>query len=126
LTMVSKTQLKTLVCKHHGAGPHAKRASTYGERWRCKRCEYAGVKRRRKQVKERLVKLLGGACERCAYSKCLRALSFHHRERLSKEFGLSKHWNRSWARLVQEARKCVLLCSNCHMEIEDELENTGA
>jgi hypothetical protein len=119
-------ELKTLECKHHGNGPHVLRIDAKGERWRCKRCEYAGVKRRRKRVKERLVQLLGGACERCSYSRCLRALSFHHRDRLTKEFSLARNANFAWDKLVAEAMKCVLLCSNCHMEIEDELESAGA
>jgi len=116
-----------LQCRIHGLCAHALRPASPGKgpRWRCAKCEYAGVKRRRKKIKEKLVQLLGGVCERCSYSKCLRALSFHHRDRGAKEFSLSANSNLAWARLVTEVRKCALLCSNCHMEIEDGLATLG-
>ena len=47
------------------------------------------------------------------------ALEFHHYEPGKKAFALSlRGITRSIAKLRQEARKCVLLCSNCHSEVE--------
>jgi hypothetical protein len=49
----------------------------------------------------------------------LAALEFHHVDPSAKEFGLAHRGARSIERLRAEARKCVLLCSNCHAEIEN-------
>jgi hypothetical protein len=47
------------------------------------------------------------------------ALEFHHIDPATKEFGVSRSGvTRSIARSRAEARKCVLLCSNCHAEVE--------
>ena len=60
----------------------------------------------------------GGACERCGYSKCLRALTFHHREPHLKLFKVSNGNTGSWTvtALKAEAEKCDLICANCHAE----------
>jgi hypothetical protein len=61
----------------------------------------------------------GGCCAICGYARCLRALEFHHRDPAQKAFGVALHGvTRSLARARAEAAKCVLLCSNCHMEVE--------
>ena len=61
----------------------------------------------------------GGKCELCGYNKNYAALTFHHREIGSKNFNLSQGFCRmhSIERLRKEANKCILLCSNCHMEL---------
>lgn len=110
---------KTLICKIHGKTPFGKR-SDRTERWRCKRCEYEALKRRRKKLKEMLVQEFGGKCIRCGYSKCLRALGFHHRNPEEKKFGFQMKHSTKWNTLLEEAQKCDLLCANCHMEVEDE------
>jgi hypothetical protein len=47
------------------------------------------------------------------------ALEFHHVELAEKRFSLSHRGvARSLARARDEASKCVLLCSNCHAEVE--------
>ena len=74
------------------------------------------VKIRKSRIKDRCVKYLGGACEDCGYAKCLRAMTFHHRDSSSKEKELSQILDWSWNKIVQELDKCVLLCFNCHME----------
>jgi hypothetical protein len=61
----------------------------------------------------------GGACAICGYDRCPAALEFHHVTPSEKQFGLSLNGvARSLERSREEARKCVLLCSNCHMEVE--------
>jgi len=77
-----------------------------------------GLKRRRD-----LYKLYGDKCSICGYGKCPRALSFHHKDRGTKKFGLTLNniWSKPWKIILEEARKCILLCSNCHMEVEDEI-----
>ncbi len=72
-----------------------------------------------------LIAYKGGKCERCGYDKSSRALEFHHLNPSEKDFGISKVLTRSIQSLKEEADKCVLLCSNCHAEVHDELFNQG-
>jgi 5-methylcytosine-specific restriction endonuclease McrA len=72
---------------------------------------------RRRNRRERAVRLLGGACQLCGYSRCLWALDVHHLDPSSKDFDISSANTRRWAVTVQELRKCVLLCRNCHQEV---------
>jgi IS30 family transposase len=74
--------------------------------------------RRRRKVKRILVEEAGGACCICGYRRCIAALQFHHRDRSTKAFALAKAGAVSIERLRDEATKCVLLCSNCHAEVE--------
>ena len=67
-------------------------------------------------MKEKAVKHLGGKCQNCEYNRCLRALTFHHINPLEKEHNISSGYT-SWEKMKKELEKCVLLCSNCHMEI---------
>jgi len=77
------------------------------------------VKARRRRLKQMLIAEAGGACALCGYDRCTAALEFHHRDRADKRFGLGERGlTRSLARLREEAAKCVLLCSNCHSEVE--------
>jgi hypothetical protein len=70
-------------------------------------------------MKETLVAEAGGACAICGYSRCLAALEFHHLDRGTKSFALARRGiTRSLAAAREEARKCVLLCANCHAEVE--------
>lgn len=87
---------------------------------------YAAVKRRRYVLKEKAVQYKGGRCMKCGYSKCLRALGFHHRDRASKDFGLGHLSNIGWDRIKAELDKCDLLCANCHMEVHEELDGRVA
>jgi transposase len=87
--------------------------------YRCRRCRSASVSRRRRRLKELLVQESGGACRVCGYSRCIAALEFHHLVRAEKAFSLSEEGvTRSLARARAEASKCVLLCANCHAEVE--------
>ena len=87
--------------------------------FRCPRCVAEAVSERRRKVKRILVAEAGGRCTGCGYDRCLAALHFHHREPGRKAFQLGGGGvARSLARLRSEARKCVLLCANCHAEVE--------
>ncbi|PWT75527.1 MAG: hypothetical protein C5B59_08595 [Bacteroidetes bacterium] len=69
-----------------------------------------------KQLKEDF----GGKCKVCGYMKCMSALEFHHLDPKTKLFTISGG-KAPWAEIVEEAKKCVLLCSNCHREVEEGL-----
>lgn len=75
--------------------------------------------------KEKLIAQKGGKCQNCGYDKCLRALSFHHRNPEEKLFTMDTRMirGRKWETVLAEAEKCDLLCANCHMEIHAEESN---
>jgi predicted Zn-ribbon and HTH transcriptional regulator len=78
------------------------------------------LKKQRQSRKEKLVNLFGGKCSKCGYMKCLQALDFHHVNKEDKLFSLSTlGYTCAWERLMEEARKCVILCANCHREAEN-------
>lgn len=85
-------------------------------------CNSCAVNSRRFAVKKRAVAYKGGSCKRCGYSKCLNALQFHHTDPSQKDFSFSSNHSRSWARIQAELDKCVLLCSNCHVEVHAEID----
>jgi hypothetical protein len=67
---------------------------------------------------QRAVEYKGGKCQICGYSKCSRALEFHHIDPNAKEFGISsKAHSTAWDKLCKELDKCALLCANCHREV---------
>jgi hypothetical protein len=70
-------------------------------------------------VKQILVEEAGGACALCGYDRHVGALQLHHIDRSTKRFSMSlRGVARSLERSQAEAAKCVLLCSNCHAEVE--------
>jgi hypothetical protein len=68
-----------------------------------------------------LIGLQGACCEMCGYSRNFSALEFHHTDPQTKEFQLDLRSlsNRKWVRILEEAKKCILVCSNCHKEIHN-------
>lgn len=66
------------------------------------------------EKKKILIDTLGGKCEKCGYNKNMAALCFHHLT--GKDFTISGRHNLKIETLLEEAKKCVLLCNNCHME----------
>lgn len=71
----------------------------------------------RKRRKENLIKVLGGCCCLCGYNKCIGALEFHHIEPENKKYQLSSGNCHNIEEDLEEAKKCILVCSNCHREI---------
>jgi excisionase family DNA binding protein len=107
---------RTMQCGRHGAT----------EFWldnrgiyRCLRCRSEAVARRRRRLKEILVSEAGGCCSICGYDRYIGALQFHHRDSTAKRFGVGERGlTRSLAAVRAEASKCILLCANCHSEVE--------
>jgi hypothetical protein len=105
-----------VACPRHGETPHR---LVPGRGLRCLRCRSEAVADRRRKVKAALVAEAGGRCARCGYDRSLAALHFHHLDPAEKSFHLSREGvTRSLERARQEAQKCVLLCANCHAEVE--------
>jgi transposase len=106
-----------MTCSRHGRTSFKVRAD--GSGYRCLRCRAEAVSRRRRRVKLALIEEAGGACALCGYDRHPGALQFHHLDPGAKSFGLSERGvARSMDRARAEAQKCVLLCSNCHAEVE--------
>ncbi len=104
-------------CPRHGTVGFVRQASETG--YRCVECRKERVAARRRAIKRILVEEAGGACRLCGYDAYLGALQFHHLDPAVKEFGLGlRGVARSLERCRAEARKCVLLCANCHAEVE--------
>lgn len=79
---------------------------------------YKKQKERAIKRKISLIKMLGNCCSECEYSKNLSALEFHHINPEEKDHTLDtrKLANCTWEFCLEEVKKCVLLCSNCHRE----------
>jgi 5-methylcytosine-specific restriction endonuclease McrA len=104
-------------CPRHGHTKFVPRKSDGC--YRCIRCRSDAVMRRRRRVKAILVEEAGGSCRLCGYDKYVGALEFHHLDPGTKSFSLSHAGvTRSIAAARAEASKCILLCANCHAEIE--------
>ncbi len=54
-------------------------------------------------------------CQRCGYSKCLAALEFHHKDPSTKDGLVGTQATLHDATI--EAKKCELICANCHREL---------
>ena len=105
-------------CTKHGEVKHFKRLDGT---FRCGKCASEWVINSRRRKKEKLVKMFGGKCSICGYDKYSGGLDFHHTNPKNKSFALSvKGLSYSWASLTAEAEKCVLVCKNCHAEIESK------
>lgn len=114
----SGRRMVELTCRHHGTTEFLLEGRGA---FRCLRCRQQAVTRRRRRVKEILVREAGGACQRCGYSRCIAALHFHHVDPASKQFSIAAEGaTRSIRAARAEAAKCVLLCGNCHAEVEAE------
>ena len=105
-----------LECPRHGAVEFFRRPD-HG--YRCTECHKEAVVRRRRKVKRILTEEVGGCCAICGYDRYIGALHFHHLDPTKKSFGLSvRGVTRSVEALRGEASKCILLCGNCHAEVE--------
>ena len=70
-------------------------------------------------MKAILVAEAGGRCAMCGYDRCHAALAFHHLDPSAKRMVVSAQGiGVGIAQLREEARKCILVCHNCHSEIE--------
>lgn len=83
------------------------------KRWSCKSCANKYRTKQFVDTKLKLVEIKGGKCKCCGFDRHYSALEFHHLDPSKKEFNLSIT-NNGWNKLLKEADKCILLCSNCH------------
>jgi predicted transcriptional regulator len=80
----------------------------------------------RRRLKAMAIAYKGGKCLLCGYHRCNAALEFHHLDKTTKGFGLSrKGIIRSWESIKKELDKCVMICANCHREVEAGVRPIG-
>lgn len=73
----------------------------------------------RSRTKKKMVQSMGGCCQICKYSACDEALDFHHIDPSQKDFSFGKlrASPRKLSIIIEELKKCILLCCRCHREV---------
>ena len=107
----------------------------------CKFCQRATDKEYRKRNRKKIlarqaeykrqwflfIKAEQLQCSVCGYSKEFSAIEFHHCDPSKKEVEISKFFGYAYnkknrSRLLQELKKCRILCANCHRELHAYLK----
>lgn len=110
-------------CKIHGLCRHTSRIRKDRKNkvyWTCLQCANLRSLKTGKKRREKLKTLFGGCCIICGYSKWRGALEFHHLDPTTKKCNVSET---GFLQAIREACKCILLCSNCHREVEAGVTN---
>ena len=96
--------------------PFQPKTAAANQRTCCYECMPDGVQLGRSGFLDLVRKKYGGKCQRCGYDTYLGALDFHHINPNEKDFTIG---NRDYKLIdcINEAKKCVLICANCHREI---------
>lgn len=78
---------------------------------------YTSQQKRGLERKYTALKLKGGECVVCGYSKNSASLEFHHING-DKELKLTMRCfsNNKWSKILKELEKCEIRCANCHRE----------
>lgn len=84
----------------------------------CIKCSNKESGDRLRRIKQFSIEYLGGKCAICGYDICHAALHFHHIDPSQKNFAISTHRCFKFESLKAELDKCILVCANCHYEIE--------
>lgn len=74
------------------------------------------AQKRRTKFRELFLEIkkeMGNKCSNCPYNKHPQILQFHH---LGNKIGNVSEL-KSFKKIREEAKKCILLCPNCHMEL---------
>lgn len=82
----------------------------------CYGCHPDGVTLTRGLMLDLVRSMNGGKCKRCNYDKYGGALEFHHLVPSEKEFTISND-RAKLEESIEESKKCILLCANCHREL---------
>ncbi len=85
----------------------------------CKVCLLEVQKQRWIDRKYKMIEIMGGRCQKCGYDKYYGALELHHFDPKTKMYNWTKLKERSWKTIIEELKKCILLCANCHREQHD-------
>jgi len=96
-------------CNECGALPE----SLYNEIFIREARDLSKRKARREERKAKLIAFLGGKCKKC---KSTKNLQFDHIDKKKKLFDISYAIDTNYDRLIEEVKKCQLLCADCHRE----------
>ena len=109
-------------CKTHGNTTHFREKDKESFYYRCSQCKTDRTRNLRNSFKLKALEYKGNKCETCSYDKCIQALEFHHVDPSKKYFSIAeKGYRRSWADVILELDKTILVCANCHREIHSQL-----
>jgi hypothetical protein len=80
---------------------------------------YNAKRIRARKLKAKLIWLLGGKCSHCkiVYNGTNGAIfQFHHNEPKKKCFPITQGslGTKAWEVIINESKKCILICANCH------------
>src|SRR5579859_6851126 len=109
---------KRFISGHNGR--KYKDPKQYQREWnrRNKVARYLWKMKRHRRLKVELINLMGGECSKCGlkYSgKNACVFHLHHRPKFKKIFEIGNQLtNKAWRHILKEAKKCILVCSNCH------------
>lgn len=77
-------------------------------------------------IKKIMKRLKINGCAICGYDDCDKALVFHHTNPNDKSFSLSTDGlGRRNDTIANELNKCILLCTNCHVEVHEGLQKNN-
>lgn len=71
------------------------------------------MKARHKSRRQEAIALLGGSCVFCRSTE---RLEFDHVVPEDKSFTIGSNWSYAWNDVLEELKKCQLLCHDCHVE----------
>lgn len=93
---------------------------------RCNKCALAftlNIAVRNRNSKRAAVEFCGGACVDCGLrTDAVDVYDFHHIDPAIKERGVGDLLRSGWDKVVEELKKCILLCSNCHRKRERQID----
>jgi transposase-like protein len=106
----------TMTCVHHGESEFLLEGRGA---YRCRLCRSEALSLRRQTLTAMLVADAGGRCCLCGYDRHIGALHFHHVDPGAPRTSVSAaRITDRIDRFREAARTRVLLCSNCHAEVE--------
>lgn len=70
--------------------------------------------RRRDEKKRKLVEHFGDVCHDCGGSFPPCCYDFHHLDPSTKSFEIAPRLDGNLETIMEEAKKCIMICSNCH------------
>jgi len=95
------------------------------ERWdkRCGSCSKRRFGEKEREERASIKESFGNRCLVCGYDRCLAALHFHHkhgRQGMWKKL-FKKKGSVQLRELKAHPERFVLLCANCHIELEEKI-----
>ena len=81
----------------------------------CYQIQY--YKKRAKKHKKMLLDEFNNKCSICGYDECIDILEFHHVRPCGSDLGVKRILAHSFENILKEAKKCILVCPNCHSKL---------